>query len=563
MISDKKQATLLVGLLRAYDIKDVVISSGSRNGPFIHTFSGCDFFDCKTIVDERSAGYFALGLARASKKPVVLVCSSGTATLNYAPSIAEAYYQKVPLIVITADRPNYYISQMENQCLNQDGIYNNFILKSVVLPLQDDDKALWYSRRKINELLSLAILKNSPVHFNVPFEEPLHNLINEPLSVQNRVNLARIDAKLDENELAKFRDNLNKSSKILIIAGQNLQEKSFESLKEFAKNTNAIILGEHLANLEKNDNTIWQVDLVVAKILNTTPNEFKPDLLITFEGQVISKNIKKYLKTFKPKFHYHISNDDNNFIDTYEALSDVLPLSVSCFFRQIKEFKKDDKSYLEIWKKTANLVEKTYQNYLKELPFCDMSVYSEISKMLPKNSIVHLGNSSPIRYMILNKPKDGCKYLSNRGVSGIDGSFSSAVGYASKDEKINTVILGDLSFLYDSNAMWNGYLKENLKIILVNNGGGNIFGFLEQLENSPSYEKHFFAKHNIEASGFAKTFGLSYAKATNLQELKENLYKMYNCKCEKPQILEVFTNPNLNTKSYKNLYKKIKGEKYE
>ncbi|HYQ56770.1 MAG TPA: thiamine pyrophosphate-binding protein, partial [Draconibacterium sp.] len=182
MISTKKHVQQLAALLHQKGINDVVISPGSRNGPMINTFVGSGLFNCRNVVDERSAAYFALGLAQALKKPVAIVCSSGTATLNYAPAIAEAYYLTIPLIVITADRPEYWIDQLENQCINQRGIYSNFVKKEYNLPLEESEIELWQAAREINECLSAAVSgKSAPVHINVPLEEPLHDLLDEEL----------------------------------------------------------------------------------------------------------------------------------------------------------------------------------------------------------------------------------------------------------------------------------------------------------------------------------------------------------------------------------------------
>lgn len=566
MISTHSHAQQVASLLLAHHINDIVISPGSRSGPLVHTLSHHKKFNCRIIVDERSAAYFAIGLAQAIGRPVVLLCSSGTATLNYAPAISEAFQQGIPLIVLTADRPAYWIGQLENQCLNQNELYKNFIKYSATLPQGSTDNSLWFAGRQINEAIHNATTdKQGPVHLNIPFEEPLHQTTDSLLPNAQKISLVTTETVLCEQEKQQFLETLSTSQRILIVVGQLAPNSKFcQAVIEFAKRVRAVILAEPLANLHLNDDNdklpiIWSVDNVCKAVL---PNgkDFQPDLLITCGEQVVSKNIKNFLRTHSPSIHYHISSD-NAVIDTYQSLTHLVTMPPIAFFEQLSGFSKQPQSdYLKNWQHKQYAVTKNYNNFVVNSDFSDVSVYYQIFSHIPHYSVIHLGNSSPVRYALMNTPITGVVYLGNRGVSGIDGSLSTAIGYASVSDKMNTVILGDLSFLYDSNALWNNYLGNNLCIIVINNGGGNIFGQLESLSQSDNFKEYFLTQHQITAENFAKTFGLDYLCASNSTTLINGLTALYESKQTQPILLEVFTKAETNQKTYQQLMNNLQEE---
>lgn len=559
MISTKKHVQQLASLLHQNGINDVVISPGSRNGPMIHTFVGSGLFNCRNIVDERSAAYFALGLAQVLNKAVAIVCSSGTATLNYAPAIAEAYYLNIPLIVITADRPEYWIDQLENQCINQKGIYSNFVKKEYNLPLDESETELWQAAREINECLNTAASgKPAPVHINVPLEEPLHDLQDEKLPLIKTIDTKESVLDIDEASREKLAANLNASKKILILAGQQNTAPELEKpLAEFIEKTGAVVLKEHLANMNI-ESFCGSIDTMMAAILEDNSVDFQPDILITFGGHFVSKALKQFLRKNKADQHWHLSPANDHY-DTYQSLTEVVQTDAKTFFSQLlPEVNEKNKEYLQRWKNKENEVNQLRDKYISEIPFSDLKVIAEIGKSVPKNSVVHLGNSSPVRYALITDWANNTTFLSNRGTSGIDGPMSTAVGYASVSEKTNTVLIGDLSFFYDSNALWNNYINENLRIIIIHNGGGNIFGLIKGPGESPAFQQHFFAENKFSAKGIAQTFSLDYLSAENETELKNSLVELYSENRKKAAILEVFTNAEVNTKTFRSLFKFVK-----
>jgi len=560
MISDKKQVQQLAALLLKREITDIVISPGSRNAPMINTFTGIPEFCCRNIVDERSAAYFALGLALAKQKPVVLVCSSGTAALNYTPAVAEAFYQNIPLIILTADRPDYWIDQAESQCIRQSNIYQNFTKKEISLPIGESEKELWYAARQMNECLNLAVSgQPAPVHINIPLEEPLHKLVEMDLPEVKEIELAETKNGLEENELVRLIEMFSQSQKILILAGQLNPNPDLENiLIKLVAKTEAVVLHEHLSNLS-DPNFCGSIDVVMAGILDESIESYQPDLLISFGGQFVSKALKQFLRKNKPLQHWHLSPSGEHF-DTYQSLTKVFKMEAFNFFEALSDrVLQIDKSYLQLWKNKEAKVNQLRDEFVESIEFCDLKAFSLIGQKIPVNTVIHLGNSSPVRYALIHNRVENAMYFSNRGTAGIDGCLSTAVGFASESDKINTIILGDLSFFYDSNALWNKYIGSNLHIIVIHNGGGNIFGMINGPSESPAFVEHFLAENTHKAEVLAKTFGLDYFRAENETELTQALEDFYSLKQQQVALLEVFTNEEVNVRLFRELFKQVKN----
>jgi 2-succinyl-5-enolpyruvyl-6-hydroxy-3-cyclohexene-1-carboxylate synthase len=558
MISDKKHIQQLAALLLKKGITDIVISPGSRNSPMINTFAGIAEFSCRNIVDERSAAYFAIGIALAKQNPVVIVCTSGTAALNYSPAVAEAFYQNIPLIVITADRPDYWIDQAESQCIRQEGVFRNFTKKEISLPLGESEKELWFAARQINECLNLAVCGSpAPVHINIPLEEPLHQLMEAELPEVKGIEWAETCSRLTENELSRLAEIIGESQKILILAGQLNPNPGLENvLSEFASKTGAVVLHEHLSNLA-DPQFCGSIDAMMSSITEN-PENFQPDLLITFGGQLVSKSLKQFLRKNKPAAHWHISLGSEHF-DTYQSLTRVIPTDASDFFEALSEgVQLNDHSYLKLWKTTEGQVTQVRDEYIKNIEFSDLKAFELIGRAIPENTVIHLGNSSPVRYALIHERVEHAMYFSNRGTAGIDGCLSTAVGFASESDKMNTIILGDLSFFYDSNALWNKYIGSNLRIIVIHNGGGNIFGLIKGPSDSPAFAEHFFAENTRKAEILAKAFGLDYIKAENEVELANALDIFYSSEQNQAALLEVFTDAEMNVKVFRELFTSMK-----
>ena len=553
MYTDKKNILQLAALLEVYGITKVVLCPGSRNVPIAHTLSNHPAFTCYAMTDERSAGYFALGLALNSGKPVAVCCTSGTALLNLHPAVAEAFYQKVPLIVISADRPAAWIGQMDGQTLPQPDVFRTLVKKSVNLPEIHTDEDEWFCNRLINEaLLETNHHGKGPVHINVPVSEPLFGFTTAALPgvrVITRYQGLNIYVR-DYNDLF---DRMNKYRKRMIVVGQMnliyLFEKRYTKLlyKHFAW------LTEHIGNQTVPGIPVKNFDTALYAMPEEQMNRMTPDLLITYGGHIVSKRLKKFLRQHPPKEHWHVS-PDGEVTDLYCSLTTVIEMDPFEFLEKIAGLLENHTpEYPRIWEDYCKAVPEP------EFAYSEMAAVGALIKSLPEKSVLHLANSSVVRYAQLYAISPTIEVCCNRGTSGIEGSLSTAVGYAATSDKLNFAAIGDLSFFYDMNALWNVNVGSNLRILLLNNGGGEIFHTLPGLEMSEASHKFITAVHKTSAKGWAEERGFLYLRAENDGQLAETM-QTFTCPetVERPILLEVFTDKDEDIRMLKNYYHQLK-----
>jgi len=533
---------------------DVVISPGSRNAPLIQAFTKRKGFNCLSIIDERSAAYFALGMSKCTGKVVGLICTSGTAVLNYAPAIAEAYYQNVPLLVITADRPAEHIDIADNQTIRQNNIYRNYIKKSFRFPVDlSRPESLRYAVRIINEAFDQCLIPGmGPVHVNVPLHEPLYKA--EYIEENEKLIIHSSFAKksLLDNEKRRLSDIWATAKGKLIICGMmDPNPELNDVLAQIAQDPDVVILKENLANLH-DENFLENPDLLLSIIKEKDISEYQPDLLITFGSHVVSKKLKQFLKNIPPREHWHI--DENNFYaDTYLNLTENIGVSAVSFFSSfsVEKLSNPESSFSLVWKKLLSEAEKQSQTFLNDCEYSDLKVFEILSKRIPGSGILCMGNSSPIRYFQYFQSQPDLKYYANRGTSGIDGAVSTAAGYAYSSQKPVSLVVGDLGFFYDSNGTWNQYLPSNFRIIVINNGGGGIFRLIEGPDKTGVMEEFFETSHNYSVKGIAEAFRLKYFSADNTKKLEETLKVFYAEDNSQPSVLEIFTPAEKNAEVFK------------
>lgn len=534
------------------NIRHIVISPGSRNAPLTIGFTNNSFFNCYSIVDERSAGFFALGIAQQQKTPVVLVCTSGSALLNYYPAIAEAYFSEIPLIVLSADRPEHLINIGDGQTIFQDKVYGQHILYSG--NLSHESELEW--DRVLNKAFNCAFENSGPIHVNVPFNEPLYNVTDQLLVSPN----IEQPKDIDREKLEAFSStdiNIWKSaSKKMVLLGVNAPLKlKKEAVQLLANDPTVIVFTETTSNIY-HDKFFPSIDKLIAPMNEDDFKALQPEILLTFGGLVISKKIKGFLRSFPPKEHWNIGENRAN--DTYFKLNKSLVLDVNLAVTQLYSNTIDYKgTYQTEVLKLKSYREKKHDEYLKAIEFSDLKVFGEILKSVPENSILHLGNSSTVRYAQLFNLKESLEVYCNRGTSGIDGSTSTAIGFASISEKQNICISGDLSFIYDSNALWNNYIPNNFRIIIVNNSGGGIFRILPGHKNTKEFDTFFETKHNLNARHLCEMYGFNYQSASGMEDLTLQLSEFYKPHSS-PKLLEIFTPDRINDEILLNYFKALK-----
>ncbi len=558
LISDKTVVKHIVAHCHAHGVRHVIISPGSRNAPLILSFPASKKFTCLSIVDERSAAYFALGLSRSRGCPVALICTSGTAVLNYAPAIAEAYYQQIPLVVISADRPPEFIDQADGQTIRQNGIFNNFIRYQCQLPvgeLSDGEKSL--TDRLLNEAFRNALgLVKGPVHINVPFNEPLYGQADP--GDYSGVRIVPVSSVLDVNEtmIKELADELADYRKILFVTGAASPDENLIMLISSLERLGVVIVAENLSNIS-GQKVFENTDRVLEGFSDGDEN-FRPDLLITLDFPVLSKKIKQRLRVFSPVAHWHFSNQDV-LVDTYQCLTRQIPGDpVKILSSVVQKMKVLPSEYFQLWEEADGKTATLHNEFLDVMPWSDFMAFEILSRYIPSGQEIHLANSTPVRYAQLFKWKENQTFFANRGTSGIDGCVSSAAGSAYPGRQPVTLITGDLAFFYDSNGLWHQYLPDSFRVIVVNNGGGGIFRFIPGPSETSELEPFFEARGDYKCRGIAETFGLQYYAAANRSELQQTLDHFWQDKGG-PALLEVFTPGQENGEILKTYFRYLRG----
>lgn len=531
-------AQAVIQIFRQKEIQHIVISPGSRNAPLTIGFTNQEGFTCYSIADERCAAFFALGLAQQLQKPVAVVCTSGSAVLNYYPAVAEAFYSQIPLLIVSADRPKNKIDIGDGQTIRQENVFANHIVFSANLT----ENASSQNDNLVVSAIEIAISQKGPAHINVPFEEPLYETLLEPTYIPTISN--PFNEKSEFNLDAKFLSEWQSAKKKLILVGELLpnaiEQKYIESL---ANDESVLVLLEKTSNLH-HPTFIDRIDTLISTFSEDEKLNFQPDILLTFGGMVVSKRIKSLLRNYKPKQHWHI--DEIRAYDTFGCLS--------------QHFQTNSTSFLSQLVVKNNLVESNYQldfqsiwqdrlvkheTYMSEIPFSDFKVFDFLSRNLPENIQLQVSNSSPIRYLQLVELNKTIEVFSNRGTSGIDGSTSTAIGAAITYKKPTIFVTGDISFLYDSNALWNNYIPKNFKIILINNSGGGIFRILPGHEETETFNTFFETSHQLTAEHLAKMYAFEYTSVQNEAELHA-VWDSFISNDNRPSILEIFTPEKTN-----------------
>lgn len=549
MYSDKKNILQLVALLRAHEIRNVVLCPGSRNTPIIHTLANHPYFTCYSVTDERSAGFFALGLALSGGRPAAVCCTSGTALLNLHPAVAEAFYQQVPLVVISADRPASWIGQMDGQTLPQPNVFGPLVKSSVNLPEIHTSEEEWYCNRLVNEaLLELNHHGKGPVHINVPISEPLFQFTAEDLP-DVRVITRYQGLNVYDRQYDDLITRLNGYTKRMMVVGQMnliyLFERKICKLlyKHFAW------LTEHTGNQTVPGIPVKNFDAIIYSLPEEEQAKLVPDLLITYGGHVVSKRLKQLLRKHPPKEHWHVAAD-GQVADTFCSLTTVIEMDPFEFLEKIAYLLENKPcEYPKRWEQLSK------QMAEPDFAFSEMAAIGKVLKALPTDAVLHLANSSTVRYAQLFQIPDSVEVCCNRGTSGIEGSLSTALGYAWASDKLNFVLIGDLSFFYDMNALWCNHLRGNLRIMLLNNGGGEIFQSLPGLKMEARTHRFVTALHQTKAEGWAKERGFDYTAVHTMEELDAALSDFMQADQQgNPKFMEVFTDKAEDVRLLKEYY---------
>lgn len=544
--SDHYAAAELARLCAAKGVRHAVISPGSRNAPLVISFLKQGDIQCVQVIDERSAAFFALGMAQQLHQPVALICTSGTAVLNYGPAIAEAFYQRIPLLVISADRPAEWIDQGEGQTIRQRNVLAPHLRKNVQLPRQMDELAAWHCARLINTAINATLLPvPGPVQVNVPFDEPLYQTVEE-YPPARLIAPVPVEAFMLPDRGWRA-EQLSKSLKVMVLVGQGTWGEGLrQQLRKWAALPQCVVLTEATSNLDE-EPFITCIDRAIEGIGENNEHDLRPEVLITFGGAIVSKRIKGLLRKWKPAEHWHVDPETRHY-DTFQSLTQHIAVAPHVFFAQLQDRLGPNESiYAEAWRMMDQRMREAQERFLKATPFCDLTVFKELLARIPEGSDIHLANSTAARYVQLFDRQRKHTFFSNRGTSGIDGCTSTAIGAARASGRPTTLITGDVAFCYDSNAFWNKHLPHQLKVVVIDNGGGNIFRYIPGPDRDPELMPWFESPHHRDIPALVKSYGLACYTAHDDASLEAGLEKLY-APHETPAVLVITTDRELSPK---------------
>lgn len=532
MTTDKTACLILADVLHSQGVRDVVVSPGSRNAPLTLAFDDKEEMRLTVVTDERSAAFVALGLAQASRRPVAVVCTSGSALLNFSPAVAEAYYQGIPLIVISADRPQQWIDQDDSQTIRQFEALDNYVKRSYDIPdcEMPEQEQLWLANRLANDACLTALSpKQGPVHINVQLHAPLTRP-GEPLPPQRVVETVVPEDRISREQARALAEEAD-GARILVVAGfMQPDARLNRALAEFSTLPNVYVLHETIANLHIGAGCS-AVDTLIGSLSDDERRRMAPDLVITVGGALVSRFIKQYLRAFPPRLGHWSVGHSHTTVDCFKSLTKRIMARPASFFSRFGgalATRLLPQGYAAEWEMVRQRAYSRHDAYVGTVGWSDMRAMQAIFSSLRPDINVQLSNGTPVRYAQLLQRKTPHAEFCNRGVSGIDGCTSTAVGASLAYGGLTLLITGDLSFTYDLSALTSAANASRLRIIVMCNGGGGIFRFVATTASLEEgiREKYFCTPPAVDPEPLAAAFGLTFMSASCEEELRQALPRL-------------------------------------
>ncbi|NAM94525.1 2-succinyl-5-enolpyruvyl-6-hydroxy-3-cyclohexene-1-carboxylic-acid synthase [Staphylococcus hominis] len=540
-----KQVYTFASELYAYGVREVVISPGSRSTPLAIAFEA--HLNIKTWIhpDERSAAFFALGLIKGSERPVAILCTSGTAAANYTPAIAESQISRIPLIVLTSDRPHELRSVGAPQAINQVNMFANYINFQFDMPVADGSQEMLNTINYQMQIASQYLYgpHRGPIHFNLPFREPLTPDLEmtENLKSEHKI-LPHYQKNIDIQDIK----NVLKDKKGLIIVG-DMQHQAVDQILTYATIHDLPILADPLSQLRKfnHPNVITTYDLLYRSHLN-----IDADFIIRVGKPVISKKLNQWL-TRTNAFQILVQNNDK--IDVFPTPPHIsYEISANDFFRSlVNEPTVNRKDWIERWQSIEAQSRKAITQHMSQAT--DESAFvSTLIQKLTKDDALFVSNSMPIRDVDNLLFDSEVEVYANRGANGIDGVISTALGMAV--HKRVTLLIGDLAFYHDMNGLLMAKLNDiHINIVILNNDGGGIFSYLPQKTAAEQYfERLFGTPTGLNFEYTAMLYDFSFKRLNNITDFSQVSFSNMNS-----YIYEMITNREDNLEQHQLLYQKL------
>lgn len=553
MYTNLKNVQYLIAALKDYDIDTVVVSPGNSHNAIVRSMEEDDFFTTYNIVDERSAAFFASGLCQELKKPIAICCTAGTAASNYLTGITEASRRKLPIVVITGDKNPYYLAQYEDQMIENMSIFSSIVKNGCKLPIIENDKDAWYCQRVLNEaLLELNHHGTGPVHIDVPIEDGMlairESFTTKELPKFNKIDRIELNS-VNDDQLEKIFGELS-GKKVFIMCGQDdhISEKEIKLIEDISEKYDCVFATDKLSNLHCKG-TIEVTRAARAYFQNQM--ELMPEVIISIAGNP-AMDYKFQLKGSPDGTKHWIVNEEGVVADPFRKLTKVFEGNTIQFLEKMSQYgKKDLREYYKKW------LECTENVHIPEFEYSNMYAMKKVMETMPKGSNFNIANSTTIRLAQFFDLDDSIQVYCNRGVNGIDGCVSTFIGQAAASpDKLNYLIVGDLTFFYDMNAVWNRYVGKNVRIMLNNNEGAALFHF-NQGGYYPTLNENVAAEHFATAKGWIESQGFKYISASNKEEFDEKLQEFMSDSSDKPIFFEVFTHKDKDAKLQHEFYEEI------
>lgn len=569
--TDNRICRAIASILHAHGVRDVVMSPGTRNAPLITAFRAGGRFQTQSVVDERSAAFVALGICSVVKRPVALVCTSGTALYNYAPALAEAYYRKLPLIAISADRPAEWIGQNDSQTLQQAGALHEIVKQSYNIGVDSRQGDGWYAERQINAaVLAAKTAPHGPVHINVQLAEPLNGLVEVEENDENAdaehfmvVREITPEAMFSVARMRELSIALASPRKVMIVVGFMSPDAVMrKAITKLAKMPNVVVLCENISNLGGVDGVVGNIDATLSSIQPSELDDFCPDVVVSVGGALVTRQLKAFLRSHKARECWSIGYE-RGLVDCFQQLTMQITADAPLFMRGLASAMQihcQPSAYRDIWLAKSRQAKRVTTQFVESAPWCDLKLFATLLRSLPATWNLEYSNGTAIRYAQLfpdtKTHSTGC----NRGVSGIDGSTSTAVGVADAYRKAPTLLItGDMSATYDIGALFSQLPAARFKMLVVDNGGGGIFRFIKSTSALPDLDECLAMRLSTPFVDVARRLGFACFEVSDIEQLEATL-PAFISESSRPAMLVAHTSGELSAVELRRYFKVLQNK---